>query len=68
MAPLSVFDRKPSLSMLTAAHLLELAAEFRAMALTASTPEAAQSLNALVVRYVNLAAHRELAERDALRH
>ena len=60
MARLSVFDRKPPLSLLTAGELLDLAAEFRQMALTASTPEVRQSLDVLVVRYVVRAALREL--------
>ena len=68
MARLSVFDRKPPLSMLTATQLLELAGEFRAMALTASTPAVRQSLNTLVVRYVMLAAKREIEESRAVRH
>lgn len=59
---LSVFDRKPPLSMLTAAQLLDLAEQFRAMALTASTPEVRQSLNVLVVRYVLRAAKKEFEE------
>jgi hypothetical protein len=46
-----VFDRKPPLSMLTAAQLLDLAAEFRAMALTASTPEVRRAFNVLAVRH-----------------
>ena len=65
---LSVFDRKPPLSMLSASQLLDLAAEFRAMALTASTPDVRQSLNALVVRYVMRAAKKEIEEIRAVRH
>jgi hypothetical protein len=68
MARLSVFDRKPSLSLLTASQLLDLASEFRQMALTASTPEVQRSLDALAVRYVVRAALRELEERRATRH
>jgi hypothetical protein len=68
MHRLSVFDRKPPLSLLTASQLLDLASEFRQMALTASTPEVRQSLDALVVRYVMRAAVRELEERRAIRH
>lgn len=65
---LSVFDRKPPLSLLTTSQLLDLAAEFRQMALTASTPEVRRSLDALAVRYVVRAAVRELEERRATRH
>jgi hypothetical protein len=68
MPRLSIFDRKPPLSMLTAAQLLDLAHEFRDMALTASTPEVRQSLDRLVVLYVTRAALRELEERRATRH
>jgi hypothetical protein len=68
MPPLSIFDRKPPLSMLTAAQLLELAEEFREMALTASTPAVQQSFNALVVRYVELAAKMEIEEGKIIQH
>ena len=68
MRSFSVFDRKPSLSMLTAAQLLQLASEFRGMALTASTADCRQALNALAVRYVGLAAHREIEDRNAVGH
>ena len=68
MPRLSIFDRKPPLSLLTASQLLDLAHELRDMALTASTPEVRQSLDALVVLYVVRAARRELEERQATRH
>ena len=68
MPRLSVFSRKPPLSTLTVAQLLGLAAEFRAMALTASTPEARHSLNVLAIRYARLAARRELEEGPVTRH
>jgi hypothetical protein len=68
MPRLSIFDRKPPLSLLTASQLLDLAHEFREMALTASTPEVRQSLDRLVVLYVARAAWRELEELAATRH
>jgi hypothetical protein len=68
MGRLSVFDRKPPLSLLMAAHLFDLAEEFRATALTAATPAAQRSLDALAVRYLVLAANREIEERGATRH
>ena len=40
----------------------------REMALTASTPEARQSLDRLVVMYIMRAARREMEERQATRH
>jgi hypothetical protein len=68
MSRLSIFDRKPPLSLLTASQLLDLAHELREMALTASTPEVRQSLDRLVVLYVMRAARRELEESRATRH
>lgn len=68
MPRLSIFDRKPPLSSLTASQLLDLAHELRDMALTASTPEVRQSLDRLVVLYVMRAAQRELEEIRATRH
>jgi hypothetical protein len=68
MPRLSIFDRKPPLSLLTASQLLDLATELREMALTASTPEVRKSLHALVVLYVMRAARREIEERSATRH
>jgi hypothetical protein len=68
MRRLSVFDRKPPLSLLTASQLLDLAQDFRAMALTASNPDIRRSLDLLAVRYVVRAAIRELEERSATRH
>jgi hypothetical protein len=68
MPRLSILDRKPPLSMLTASQILDLAHEFREMALTASTPEVRRSLDALAARYVARAARRELEERQATRH
>jgi hypothetical protein len=68
MPRLSTFDRKPPLSMLTAAQLLDLAREFRDMASTSSTPEVQRSLNVLAARYAGLAAQREIQERGAVRH
>jgi hypothetical protein len=68
MPRLSIFDRKPPLSMLTAAQLLDLAREFRDMASTSSTPEVQRSLNVLAARYDGLAAQREIQERGAVRH
>jgi hypothetical protein len=65
---LSIFDRKPPLSLLTASQLLDLATELREMALTASTPGASRSLDALVVLYVMRAARRETEERRVTRH
>jgi hypothetical protein len=68
MRRLSVFDRKPPLSLLTASQLLDLAREFRDMALTASTSDVRRSLDLLAARYVVQAALRELEERRATRH
>ena len=68
MPRLSIFDRKPPLSMLTASQLLDLAHEFQELALRASSPENRQALTRLVVRYVAYAAQRELEELAATRH
>jgi hypothetical protein len=68
MPRLSIFDRKPPLSLLTASQLLDLAEELPDMAETASTPETQQALNRVAALYVARAAQRELEERAATRH
>ena len=68
MPTLSIFGRKPLLALLTASQLLDLAREFRALALAASTTEVQQSLEVRAVRYAVLAAKREIEDRRATRH
>lgn len=69
MSRLSIFDRKPPLSMLTASQLLDLAEELLDMAATtASTPETQRALRRVAALYVVRAALREEDERAATRH
>jgi hypothetical protein len=68
MHRMSIFDRKPPLSMLTASQLLDLAGELLEMAATASTVETQQALSRVAARYVARAAELEAEERRATRH
>ena len=67
MPRLSIFDRKPPLSLLTASQLLDLAEELLDMAATA-TPETQQALKRVAALYPSRAALREQEERAATRH
>jgi hypothetical protein len=68
MPRLSIFDRKPPLSLLTASQILDIAEELLDMAAAASMPEVRQSLDRLAALYIARAAQREHEERAATRH